>query len=208
MTSPQIIQIGNQKELLESWCDFLTAAYDWQVFGTHTFKHSRRDCFEAVNAFKIWLFKCCGEMAVELGEARAIDRPRTAIDRATGQPHELLRRAYQGRWYRLWRNYSALVHPVSVVGVEKDDLGFVHLHSLLHFPPYYGEVSRRRLWEMWFKTVNGGMGAGRARFEPPRDGEKVASYVSKYVLKEGEIVLSDSFGTEPSVLLPSAENIA
>jgi len=183
--------INDQAKTGRAYGEFLCNAYDWSVFGTHTFAHQRRDMFETLNAFRIWLYKSCGEMAVAQGNAGTADRLVKGIGQ-DGTPFHYTKRSYKGRWVRQWRQGKN--RPQWVVGAEKHQSGNYHLHSLLWFPEYYGEVSRTSLWEMWYARSNGGIGAGIGRFVPPKKNMSVSQYVAKYVIKDGEIFLSDGFG--------------
>jgi len=190
------LMLLDQGETSKAYGEFLCSSYPWDVFGTHTFRNQRRDMFETLNAFRIWLFKSCGEMAVALGDAVPVDRQVKTIDPQSGQEVMVTRRGYKGRWQRHWKERRSTVMPQWVVGAEKHESGNYHLHSLLWFPPYYGEVRRSDLWEMWHGRNRGGLGAGLGRFVPPKKNMSVSQYVAKYVIKGGEIFLSDGFGTD------------
>ncbi len=189
------IPLPDQAELRQAWGDWLSAQYPWPTFGTHTFRIPRRDLFGVHEAFRIWLYRCCGDMAVDLGEAFATDTTRKRVNPITGEREDFTSRAYDGRWRQQWRHKSPMVHPVYVMGVEPHENGNLHMHSLLWFPEYYGEVLRTDLWRHWYSSTDGGIGAGLGRFEPPIDRLSVSQYIAKYVVKGGEIILSDSFGS-------------
>jgi hypothetical protein len=194
MANLTIQQIGNGEELRSAWSHFLMDAYPWPVFGTHTFRCARRDMFGVLDAFKIWMYRSCGDMAVDLGDAERIDVTRQRLDRSTGEMIPFTSRDFKGQWRNSWKKRKTHVTPAWVVGIEPHASGSLHMHSLVWFPEYYCEVSRRDLWKHWHSTRDGGIGAGLGRFEKPHEQEDVAGYIAKYVTKGGEVVLSDSFG--------------
>lgn len=79
---------------------------------------------------------------------------------------------------------------VWAVGQEFHKSGRIHYHALLACQERdLSDVARRLSWmDWWFERF------GIARIEPPKAQEDVAGYVSKYVVKDGEISLSPNFG--------------
>lgn len=150
----------------------LLLRYPWDAFGTLTFAKNPGD--EQVRRdFRTWLYKWMGDVAVSRGLARWVENP----------PHGPRLRGW-------WPNQrqAGKSDVVYVVGVESQQSGKLHLHTLLRFPSCFGEVSRRDGWALWFKCH------GLARIVPPASQGDVAGYVSKYVVKPGaDLVLSKSF---------------
>lgn len=86
---------------------------------------------------------------------------------------------------------------VSVYGVkalEYQERGVIHFHSLLAGDGL-SDVSRLESMDTWHEL------AGYARIYPPRSQEAVSSYVSKYVVKGGEIECVGFFPAYPAALL-------
>lgn len=92
------------------------------------------------------------------------------------------------KWFK--RRYVAgKIRTVFVLGIEKHRSGSYHAHAIVRFDPQLGEPYLKDGWDIWFNEMSQGM----CRIERPKKQIGVAIYVAKYVAKEGEIVLSDSF---------------
>lgn len=95
--------------------------------------------------------------------------------------HELNTRLYGKNWKR--RDES--VHFALAVEFHKS--GVIHMHALIGAERDLNEVARRmEMKEWWYENF------GIARIEKPDDAGDVQAYCSKYVVKGGEIVLSDN----------------
>jgi len=103
------------------------------------------------------------------------------------------RELYGPRWHKPGKRENTLVWAN---GTEFHKDGRVHFHALLASPQIdLNEIARRLSWmDWWFEHF------GIARIEPPDTQADVCGYVSKYVVKGGEVELSDNFGR---VLPPS-----
>jgi hypothetical protein len=82
-------------------------------------------------------------------------------------------------------------NPIEFVnGIERHKSGWPHSHALIRVPDV--DVSERSEYSLqhWqrFMTESGGF----AWLSRPRDQGDVTSYVTKYVTKDGEIILSDN----------------
>jgi len=187
-----------QAEIRDAWGDLLSS-YKWDCFATLTFKYSRRDVFQVVKAARIWLMRWNQQQAEERG---LVDIRRHPIKDHYGRDRGC-RTSRRGPWWRKWK--SGVAKPTYVIGVEKfhesDDL---HMHMLIEYSGYLGDLNRRKGWEMWFKEMKCGM----ARIEPPKSQDDVCRYVSKYVIKDDDIFLSDNFDTPYSCTTPILQHHA
>ena len=181
-----------QAEIREAWGELLSN-YSWDCFATLTFRHSRRNANEVVKAARIWLMRWNEQQAEDRGLVLVRRHP---IKDCYGREHGV-RISRSGPWWRKWRSGAA--KPTYVIGVEKfhqsDDL---HTHMIIKHSDYLADLERRKGWEMWFKEMKCGM----ARIEPPKSQDDVCRYVSKYVIKDDDIFLSDNFDTPFSCTAP------
>jgi hypothetical protein len=84
-----------------------------------------------------------------------------------------------------------------VRGLEYQTRGAVHFHALLSGTAPLRRLTYKDLWEEL---------AGFARIERPRSYERVLRYITKYVVKDGEIDLGGPwFRTSDGLLLPFAD---
>jgi hypothetical protein len=186
--------------LRRAWSTLLVR-YPWDAFATLTFKHPRHDPFELVNAFTIFLDKWHLHQAVELGAATV-----TYVARADAYGRELPPRVKRrGPFVNAWK--KGRYRPVWVLGIEQHKSGDLHMHACIKFETPW-EMSRRLGWRVWADQDNpAGMKMGWARIEQPKSLGDVAGYVSKYVTKGGDVVLSPSF-TAKRVQVPSSPHAA
>lgn len=109
----------------------------------------------------------------------------------------LNRDVYGPRWHkRQLADNSKHGGVVWAVGQEFHKDGRIHYHALIAAQERdLSQLARRLTWmDWWYERF------GIARIEPPHSQEDVAGYVSKYVVKGGEVDLSPNFG---KVLPPS-----
>jgi len=85
--------------------------------------------------------------------------------------------------------------------LETQKRGVVHYHALLGGVGL-GELRRLTFMDTWAEL------AGWARIEPPRSSEAVRAYVSKYVVKDGEIDLGGPLARDGSPLLEFGQVVA
>lgn len=160
-------------EVQRAWAE-LVSRYPWHWFTTLTY---RRDVGvgpeSCLRNFRGWIYGCL------LDEARRV---------GLADPGEEGERA-RGTWPNAYRAKQRWARPVWVIGVEPHADGVSHIHGVLRLPAALANARRGRggAWEAWWKCH------GMARIEPPRSQRHVARYVSKYVVKGGEIVLSETF---------------
>lgn len=108
---------------------------------------------------------------------------------------------YGRRWRELRRAQGGLVWAN---GTEFHKDGRIHFHSLVSCPQLDLNLVQRRLtWMDWWRLdERGGDRFGYARIETPESQDDVAGYVSKYVVKGGEVDFSANFGaTRPPQLV-------
>lgn len=184
--------------LREAW-SLLLARYRWDCFATLTFNRPRRDPYEVVNAFDIWLGKWHEQEAEQRGLHQV---KRIARQDAYGRDlHPRIKR--RGSWWNRWRRGQG--RPVYVLGIEPHESGLLHLHAVIRFQTTW-EMIRTNGWRLWSDMEHQlGMKMGWSRIEPPKSQGDVASYCSKYVTKGGELILSRSFNAR-SVQTPFSSN--
>jgi len=79
----------------------------------------------------------------------------------------------------------------TVVGLERQNRGSVHAHGLIRLPDHDAKDPGQFSWRYWqkFATELGGW----ARLDIPRSNKDVVDYVTKYVCKEGDLILGSNF---------------
>lgn len=97
-----------------------------------------------------------------------------------------MNRSLYGRNY--WKRGQGIE---TVIGLERQERGSVHSHSLLRFPDHDirdpAQISLR-YWQK-FATELGGW----ARLDRPKNSADVVAYVTKYVVKGGDLVIGETF---------------
>lgn len=95
------------------------------------------------------------------------------------------REVYGNNWRRLWHGGIQWAR-----GSEFHKDGRLHFHALLSAPTAdLSQLASRYGWhEWWYREF------GRNQIEQPRSQHEVAGYVSKYVVKDGEVDFSPNFG--------------
>ena len=98
--------------------------------------------------------------------------------------NEINRALYGRRWMK-----SAQGGIHWVVALERQKRGVIHFHALMGSPEDLNQVARRLSWmDRWEQL------AGFARIEPIRDNTAVRRYVTKNVIKGGDIEFSTNLG--------------
>jgi len=93
--------------------------------------------------------------------------------------------------------------PIEYVnGVERHKSGWPHSHALVRLPDVdldHRDQFSLEHWQRWITETGGWCWLSR-----PRNQEHTVSYVTKYVVKDGELVLSDNLSpiTDPRPSLP------
>lgn len=110
--------------------------------------------------------------------------PEAALKRFKRFTNDLNRSLYGRRWMRkppggvFW-----------VVAVERQKRGVVHLHALMGDQNDLNELARRLTWMDAWNEI-----AGYARIEAIKSEAAVLRYVTKYVVKDGDIEFSSNLG--------------
>ena len=87
-----------------------------------------------------------------------------------------------------WKQHGDGVHYA--VALERHKSGILHLHALIGSKENLNTSASRVDWkEWWYRNF------GIARIEEPTEQNGVAAYCTKYVVKGGEIELSDNLAT-------------
>ena len=186
VADPQCICLCNAT-VRDGWAEFL-GRYGWDAFATLTYRGSAWANEQVVRNFRTWLFRWQVVTAIERGQCSESVRPRhDAYGREVGT--SVKRR---GTWWNGYRKGRAF--PVWVLGVEPQKSGKLHAHAIIRWSPALPDLSRWTGWHLWTGARSeGAFDHGFARIEPPRCQDDVAGYVSKYVVKGGELHLSPSF---------------
>ncbi len=170
-----------------AWATFLTR-YPWDTFATLTYAGSAWAEEKVVRNFRHWLFRWQVETAKARGLCNeSVHARKDGYDRVVGA-----RRKLSGSWWNAQRKGRARV--VWALGVEPQRSGKLHAHAVMRWPSMLADPIRRVGWHLWTgPKSSGGLDHGFSRIEPPRCQHDVAGYVSKYVVKGGELYLSPSF---------------
>ena len=79
----------------------------------------------------------------------------------------------------------------TVVGLERQSRGSVHAHGLIRLPDHSATDPLQFSWRYWQKFASD-LG-GWARLDIPRNSNDVVNYVTKYVVKDGDLVIGDNY---------------
>lgn len=171
----------------EGWAEFLSR-YQWDVFATLTYRGSAWAEEKVYRNFKSWLYAWQLRTAIERGLCTEQRRPKLdAYNRTIGCTIR-----YSGRWYNKYRKGRAF--PVYVVGIEPQKSGKLHAHAIIKWSDSLPDLYRGTGHHLWTGPMaEGGFDHGISRIGPPRCQGDVAGYVSKYVVKGGDLYLSPSF---------------
>ena len=110
--------------------------------------------------------------------------PEAALKRYRRFTNNLNRTLYGRRWMKKPQDG---IHWI--VAVERQKRGVVHLHALLGDPHDLNASTRRLYWMDHWNEM-----AGFARIEAIRSSDAVLRYVTKYVVKDGDIEFSRNLG--------------
>ena len=104
----------------------------------------------------------------------------------------LIHKVNDSLYGKRWTKRTAGIEYVT--GLERQARGSVHIHALWRFPdhdPADALTFSRRRWQAFADNLG-----GIARLEPVRSQTDVVAYVTKYVLKEGDLDLSPGFNPD------------
>ena len=128
----------------------------------------------------------------------------TMTSSGTTHPEAMLKRFMYRRsqintilYGRNWRKKDSEAMS-AVIGMERHKSGNPHSHILLRFPggfPAGRWLEFRNLFSGWDPKVGkkGTHVDGFCRLEAPDDQDHVVSYTTKYVCKEGDVILTENF---------------
>jgi hypothetical protein len=110
--------------------------------------------------------------------------PEAALKRYRRFTNELNRSLYGRRWEK---RPNAGIHWIAAT--ERQKRGVVHLHALMGDPNNLNLIARRLTWmDRWDEM------AGFARIEAIHRDDAALRYVTKYVIKDGDIEFSKNLG--------------
>lgn len=160
--------------VVDAWAGLLKG-YAAHWFTTQTFRPQ-----------KFWVDKRTGEVKTRDRTGSNGSMHAEAADKAFRFfVSKLNREIYGPKWSTRWH---AGIQWARGSEFHKD--GRLHFHALISAPT--GDLSQlasRYAWhEYWFREF------GRNRIEQPRSQHDVAAYVSKYLVKDGEVDFSPNFG--------------
>lgn len=110
--------------------------------------------------------------------------PEAALKRFRRFTNDLNRRLYGRRWMN--RADGGIYW---IVAIERQKRGVVHLHALMGDSQDLNAITRRLDWMDYWNEI-----AGFARIEAIRSDDAALRYVTKYVIKDGEIEFSRNLG--------------
>lgn len=79
----------------------------------------------------------------------------------------------------------------TIVGLERQQRGSVHAHGLIRLPDHDAKDPNQFSWRHWQKFASN-LG-GWAKLDIPRSSADVVDYVTKYVVKDGELIIGPNF---------------
>lgn len=158
----------------DAWAEFLRR-YPAHCFATLTFRREKH-----------WTDKLTGQVRVVNRTGSGGSMHPEAADKAFRFfVSSINREIYGPKWGSRWHRGIQWAR-----GQEFHKDGRLHFHALLSAPT--GDlnhlVSRYAWHEWWYREF------GRNQIEQPRSQRDVASYVSKYVSKDGQVDFSPNFG--------------
>lgn len=119
--------------------------------------------------------------------------PEAAMKRWRLFTNNLNRALYGRRWHKT--DHGGVFW---ILGIEYQKRQVIHFHALMGAEQDLNQVARRLTWMDYWSEI-----AGFARIEAIRDNESALRYVTKYVVKDGEIELSTNLGCSKQQLLLS-----
>lgn len=164
--------------LRQSW-GVLLMRWPWDWFCSFTFREALIGPEYICKAFRGWWY------GVLLEEAEARGMARVLPDKSR-----------RGSWVRGYARGQAWAMGQWALAVEPHKSGKLHCHALCRLPKWCGDASYMNAAWAWKRDH------GFCRVEPPR-GQRgaVTRYVSKYVVKGGEVELSPGLTWSAAPLL-------
>lgn len=150
------------------------------------------------DAWAVWLGHRPWDLFLTLTSSRKT-HPEALHKRFRYCAHKMADHLYGRHWER--RGHA----PEYVVGMERHKSGWPHSHALIRLPNV--DLLDRGLYslEFWQKFITDT--GGWCWLERPKSQLEVVAYTTKYVLKEGDLILSDNLSPYENdgqlALLPS-----
>lgn len=139
---------------------------------------------EAKDAYTEWLSAEPWDFFLTLTDP-GLSHPEAMYKRTRFFMNQVNQNLYGKKW---WKRTPGIEH---VIGLERQTRGSVHSHSLFRLPHHDASdpaVFSMRYWQKFAQELG-----GFAWLERPIDSVKTMAYVGKYVIKEGEIYISEGF---------------
>ena len=118
--------------------------------------------------------------------------PEAALKRWRFYTNQLNRSLYGRRWQK--KGHGGIYW---VLGIEYQKRGVIHFHALMGAENDLNILARRLTWMDYWNEL-----AGFARIEAIRSNEAALRYVTKYVIKDGEIEFSKNLRRPTQQALP------
>jgi len=118
--------------------------------------------------------------------------PEAALKRWRFFTNQLNRSLYGRRWQK--KEHGGILW---ILGIEFQKRGVVHFHALMGAVDDLNARARRLTWMDYWNEL-----AGFARIEAIRSDEAALRYVTKYVIKDGDIEFSKNLGDSKQQTLP------
>lgn len=118
--------------------------------------------------------------------------PEAAIKRWRFFTNQLNRSLYGRRWQK--KEHGGIYW---ILGIERQQRGVIHFHALMGAQTDLNKIARRLSWMDYWHEL-----AGLARIEAIRSNRAALRYVTKYVVKDGDIEFSRNLGSSKQRTLP------
>ena len=118
--------------------------------------------------------------------------PEAALKRWRFFINQLNRSLYGRRWQK--KQHGGVYW---ILGIERQRRGVIHFHALMGAVNDLNEIARRLFWMDYWNEL-----AAFARIEAIRSNEAALRYVTKYVVKGGDIEFSKNLGDPMQQTLP------
>lgn len=118
--------------------------------------------------------------------------PEAALKRWRFYTNQLNRSLYGRRWQK--KEHGGIYW---ILGIERQRRGVIHFHALIGAVDDLNKIASRLFWMDYWNEL-----AGFARIEAIRSDDAVLRYVTKYVVKDGDIEFSRNLGDSKQQTLP------
>ena len=151
--------------------------------------YAREQRILAREAMAQWIGTAPWELLITLTDP-GMSHPEAMAKRARYLANRINRHLYGNHWQRRTAGIEY------VVAYERQERGSWHAHMLLRLPDHDVDDPAQFSWKYWQRFASKlafDESKASANFQRIRNQEAVNLYVSKYVLKDGNVDLSDSF---------------